>query len=389
MSNKIFALCGYLLLSVFVSKAQDTLVLNDGTLIKSKVLEITENSLKYKKYSNLNGPVYTVDKKQVLAVHYENGEQETFKAQEQQPVQTQSEEQITQKEVEVPVADNNASLIAKYNEPVLYKGKDSKKPAKYVTYKYGITKESVLSNEDIEISIHWAKDPDQINTYDGGNYGIKVKNKTNKNIYIDLGSCFAIESDGKFRSFYDGTTQKSVNNGNVNGGAVNLGGVASVLGIGGAVGTIASGVTLGKGSQNSLTTTYTNERFVCIPPQGENYVSVYKDIVVNSGRGLFSSETFELLTKGENFETIEGLKRGVVSKKGVRTFSENDSPYKRDYIITYSKDSNFIPFTKIQFSVYLHHIIGVGMVYEDTIKKYISNYNDYMIIDGSDFLLKK
>lgn len=393
MSNKFFTLCGCLLLSISVSKAQDTLVLNDGTLIKSKVVEITESLLKYKKYSNLDGPVYTIDKKQVLAVHYENGEQESFKAQEQQTVQTQSEEQTTQKEIEVPVADNNAALIEYYNRPVqLCKNKLSNKPAKWGFCKFGMTEESVLSNSDVEISI-------TVTERHILSYGIEVKNKTDKNIYIDLGNCFAVEDSGYFRSFYDGTTQKSVNNGTVNGGTINLGSVTSALGVGGTVGTLANGITLGGGSQNSLTTTYINERFLTIPPHGVSYVSVYKAAQIKQG-GPFSSAKFETLTLGEWFNSVpvSCFKRGLVQKGGVNTYNENNSPYKRDYIITYSDDPNFSSYSKVKFTVFLHQIIGtyVSFIYRgktrtiyEALSEVISNYTYGMIVSDNNYMFKK
>ena len=387
MSNKFFTLCWVLLLSVSVAKAQDTLVLNDGTLIKSKVLEITESLLKYKKYSNLDGPIYTIDKKQVLAVHYQNGEKESFKAQSQQPAQTQSEEQTTQKKIEVPVADNNASLISEYNEPVLYKGKVTNKPAKWVMYKYGITKESVLSNEEIEIDIYKAWE--RIDVYGGGKYAISVTNKTDENIYIDLGECFVSGAvAGGFRAFYDGTTQKSVHNGKTNGGAINLGGVTNALGIGGVVGTIAGGVTLGESSQHSLTTTYINERFVTIPPHCATKISVYKAVQTKPA-GLFSPAEYELITKGESFNDALRRRSDKYLKGGVHTFSESDSPYKRDYIITYSKDPNFRVYTKNQFSVFLYQVIGHNLNTYKKKKKYISNYKTCKIIDGPDYLMKR
>lgn len=387
MLNKIFTLCGCLLLSISVSKAQDTLVLNDGTLIKSKVVEITESLLKYKKYSNLDGPVYTIDKKQVLAVHYENGEQESFKAQEQQTVQTQVEEQSIQQEIEVPVADNNAELIAKYNEPPMLstKCKISDKPAKHSAGKFGITKGSVLANTDIEINIDMTTESDCERVW---RYGIRVKNKTDKNIYIDLGNCFAIEPDGEFRAFYDGTTQKSLNNGKTNGGAVNLGGVANALGVVGAVGAIAGGVTLGGSSQNSLTTTYTNERFVAIPPHGETYISAYKEVILDYGTIFSGVQEYEILSSGEYFYGVP-IKKGLVTKGGIYTFNEEDSPYKKDYIITYSEDPNFRTYTKVDFRVFLQYIIGQHLLAETNfsgramryVTKRISNYNPSMIID--------
>ena len=61
-----------------VANAQDVIVKNDGTTITSKVLEITGTEIKYKKYSNLKGPTYTINKTDVNYINYENGERENF-----------------------------------------------------------------------------------------------------------------------------------------------------------------------------------------------------------------------------------------------------------------------------------------------------------------------
>lgn len=58
--------------------AQDVIVKKDGSTIMSKVLEIGTNEIKYKKFSNQEGPTYTVLSSDVLAINYENGEKETF-----------------------------------------------------------------------------------------------------------------------------------------------------------------------------------------------------------------------------------------------------------------------------------------------------------------------
>ena len=58
--------------------AQDVIVKKDGSTIVSKVLEITSTEVKYKKFTNLQGPTYTVAKTELQAINYENGEKETF-----------------------------------------------------------------------------------------------------------------------------------------------------------------------------------------------------------------------------------------------------------------------------------------------------------------------
>ena len=41
--------------------SQDVIVKRDGSSIISKVLEVNTDNVKYKKYSNLNGPTYTIN----------------------------------------------------------------------------------------------------------------------------------------------------------------------------------------------------------------------------------------------------------------------------------------------------------------------------------------
>ena len=58
--------------------AQDTITKNDGSVIQAKVLEITPTEVKYKRYNNLEGPLYVLNKTEVSAIKYENGEKDVF-----------------------------------------------------------------------------------------------------------------------------------------------------------------------------------------------------------------------------------------------------------------------------------------------------------------------
>lgn len=61
--------------------AQDVIVLNDGSSVISKVLEVGSTDVKYKKWSNLEGPTYTLKITEILTINYQNGEKESFSAQ--------------------------------------------------------------------------------------------------------------------------------------------------------------------------------------------------------------------------------------------------------------------------------------------------------------------
>ncbi|MFN3446946.1 MAG: hypothetical protein ACK44D_14505 [Bacteroidia bacterium] len=63
----------------YVAKSQDLIIKKNGEDIQAKVIEINNNEIKFKKYDNQNGPLYTVPKNEVLLIRYENGAKDVFK----------------------------------------------------------------------------------------------------------------------------------------------------------------------------------------------------------------------------------------------------------------------------------------------------------------------
>lgn len=69
-----------LLLAATHANAQDVIVLKDGNTVVSKILEITTTEIKYKKFSNPDGPTYTVLKSEVKGINYANGDKDVFES---------------------------------------------------------------------------------------------------------------------------------------------------------------------------------------------------------------------------------------------------------------------------------------------------------------------
>lgn len=61
-----------------MTMAQDVIVKKDGSTIQSKVMEINGTEIKYKKWSNQDGPMYSIDRSEILSINYQNGEVEKF-----------------------------------------------------------------------------------------------------------------------------------------------------------------------------------------------------------------------------------------------------------------------------------------------------------------------
>ncbi len=70
-----------------IALSQDQLFKKDNAKLEVKILEITPTEVKYKLFSNADGPLYIISKSEVALIIYKNGEHEAFKTSETVPVQ--------------------------------------------------------------------------------------------------------------------------------------------------------------------------------------------------------------------------------------------------------------------------------------------------------------
>ena len=70
----------FLLCFTGIANAQDVIVKKDNSTILSKVLEISSTEIKYKKWSNQEGPTYSISVSEVASINYQNGDVEKFSA---------------------------------------------------------------------------------------------------------------------------------------------------------------------------------------------------------------------------------------------------------------------------------------------------------------------
>ena len=119
---RIFKTTGILFFTFFMVSisglTQDIIIKNDKSELKSKVLEITDVSVKYKKWDNQQGPTYNIGKNEVFMIVYENGQRETFPVTSAIPAATSasSSKQTSQAQMEKP-----DSLLYSKNTKVSYK----------------------------------------------------------------------------------------------------------------------------------------------------------------------------------------------------------------------------------------------------------------------------
>jgi hypothetical protein len=77
MKNLILLIIAILTSNIAFS--QGKIFLKSGENIKAKILEIHLDEVQYKKFTNLEGPTFTIIKNDIHMVIYKNGESEIFK----------------------------------------------------------------------------------------------------------------------------------------------------------------------------------------------------------------------------------------------------------------------------------------------------------------------
>lgn len=284
----------FLLCSASVS-AQDVIVKKDGSTILSKVLEVNTTDIKYKKFSNQNGPTYTLNKSDIMSINYENGEKDTFEIQNSHYATDNSNKKVVIANLSEDWVSLNESYIAQCNAITpIWNSPQEKKNAKYILNVLKIEEGSVFENEDVKQAItigmmDWRKDHwgelEEDNSVMHQNYALSVKitNKTDKTMYIDLGNSFITRGD-EAQPYYTpsatSTTQETSS-----GASVNLGAVAGALGVGGSLGTFANGVNVGGGNSNSSTTIEYSQRIIAIPPKSAKTLEP-QFLFIGGGKGM-------------------------------------------------------------------------------------------------------
>ena len=87
----------------FNANAQDIIVSKDGTTIMSKVIEVSSSFVKYKKYSYLDGPTYSLEVSKILSINYENGEKEVFNTAKEKDILSELQTVELKSGTEIPI----------------------------------------------------------------------------------------------------------------------------------------------------------------------------------------------------------------------------------------------------------------------------------------------
>lgn len=229
---------------------------------------------------------------------------------------------------------------------------------------YFLAKTSSSVTQDDNLSVQYGIYTKYSNTdYDLGPYPtmrIKVTNKSDKIIFIDLGTSFLKKND--VASVIYTPTITSTMTGQSVGVGVNAGSIASAVGIGGMVGTALGGVNVGGSKGSSVTTTTYAQRFVAIPPKSAVLLEDVPILTPGSEKALGSLFYFEEIGKGKQkrlwclsnkFEDVESGK--------INEYTEENTLFNIGCYLNYSFTEDFKTSKGIETTYYVKLLVGSSM----------------------------
>lgn len=367
------------LLTFGTAMAQDIIVKKDGTTITAKVTDIGSQEVKYKKWSNQNGPTYTVSVAELLAINYQNGEKDTFNAPAPAPTAPAGYDNGEARELPVTAAMNNNDIIATYSDiytPTENLKVDGKQ-ARYCFVALGACSNSLFSTKDIEMTL--VRESERMIL--GGEtitYYILLKNKTNKAIYIDKANCFRSTTAGASYCYYDQSIQTIVSTEQVhanNNTSVNAR-------------ETRRGVVVNDRTNSTVLSSqsvYTPQRVLVIPPGASVYLAENKWV---DAQGQLVKKGYTGVKKVESAEDIDFsgvssiycIPNDIVKRGMGVTLKEGDIPFTIDYSIRYSFSENLNTYSTLNAGFYIKQIIGCTNLNLTNPDKNIYGLNRYAII---------
>ena len=404
------------------ASAQDVLITQEGDVKKVYDVEVGPSTVFYKEADKADAPTLRIKKADVIMIKRKDGTKYDL-GNGNNVVNNSQTAQSPQTQAAAPVAASVSAEAQRLNEEAIrrvndynpkYQGDDTDDRCKRLLCLMGYGKDSQIINDDIEIecvtgaldfikfkkgmkegvSNGAAKSDVPFSDFASKSYanpGIKlrVKNKSGKTLYLDLGNTFIMRKGVAMAYYVPSST--STSNSSSSGMGVNLGAVAGAVGVGGALGTLASGIGVGGSSTSATVNTTYSQRVISVPPMSVKELDVqlmFPNVETYcDGFGIqdYAAPNFYFLPEF-SFATKES---GNYNNGETHNFSEETSPVKFGFFVSYSDTENCQNEKKLAFNLYLRQIIGFDKKVSDMyagaslLPKVIPDYKNYPCFVGA------
>ena len=169
---------------------------------------------------------------------------------------------------------------------------------------------------------------------------IKVTNKSDKLVFIDLGTSYLKKNNVAFviynPTITSKTTAQSV------GVGINVGSIADAVGIGGMTGTALDGINVGGSKGSSVTTTTYAQRVVSVPPKSSVFLEDIPILTPGSEKALGDLFYYKEAGMGKlKWTACLSYKFNDVESGSIKDYSEDNTLFTIGCYLNYSFSRNF------------------------------------------------
>jgi len=156
VSFKLLFLLFLLIEPAFQVLCQDVILKRDGDEIKVVVSEVLDEIIKYHKFENQTGPIYSIRKSEVFMITYKNGSKDIFKLDESKNKKSEKSESDSESEdkVDPDKARIDACASNVYNQ-IINCCSGKKENARFEIYYDGILKNPDNGELKVPIKVSW------------------------------------------------------------------------------------------------------------------------------------------------------------------------------------------------------------------------------------------
>lgn len=334
----------------------------DGSIIKAVVTKVSESDVEYRNFGASTERIYSIKTSSIISINYEDGTVDKFSSEDPNFNSAASESGTTKAN---PDVEKNKGLIRIYNSSTPEFGgifAKMDKRAYYGLIKYAVSDDSILATDDLIIGVEAGiqKDDGYSSTYNsvvGKDVGLgtpiiifTITNRTDRTLYLDLGNTF-LTVGGHSQAYYTPGAQ-SMTTTKSKGASVNLGAVAGAMGIGGAVGTLASGINVGGGNSTNSSNVVFNQRVVAVAPFSKLPLS----------QQSMQDNDFLFVKKGysSNYMMIYTSERLFQGHPVV--YDEETSPSKLSFFLSYSYSEDCVNLKQMSVNLYAQSLYGLAPI---------------------------
>lgn len=378
--------------------AQDVLVTQQGEAHKVYEIEISTSSIFYKLENTPEATIQKMDRKDVLFNKFQDGRKvimeeekeeiaDKVKHSQEQPMKLISEEE------EKEILALNAKFVKEYNQQKIECTNPKEIKANMLFCTFGLKENAKLQDKNVKVTLqsgtytryNGKEEPIFEQSCSSLTPGIlvTVENMSGKNVYVDLANSFFIRN-GEASPYYI-PSSTSTTTGSSGGASVNLGSVASALGVGGIAGTLASGINVGGGRSNSSSTITYAQRVVAIPPNTKIKLEFQRFFLTDKTHWKVKSNDYYKYEYHPSYRVYTHPERIKIKRGEVITYSEKDNTLSYGVRVAYSFEENCQNTSTLFADMYLKDVLGTrwsGNMYTINEKDLTPNRKEvlYMVV---------